>query len=213
VKNGLSPGAPRDIMSYLLEDFYSGKSKAYKHVCELHNDGATIMIAGAETLAGALAFLFRYVAADAHVRAKLRAELEPLHGRTMAGEFAGGDLEDGAAPYLNAVIAETMRIQNPTTNTVLRRTPPEGIVVDGVHIPGGAEVFIPVWTMQRDERYFEKPLEFVPERWTTRPEMVKDRRAYLPFVTGRSCPPIPIPQTPKNCYMFSCMLVSCAQSF
>jgi cytochrome P450 len=184
-KNGLPPDAPRDIISYLLEDFHSGKSKTYRHVRELQSDGAAIIIAGSETLAGTLAFMFRYVAADPHIRAKLRAELGPLFGKTLPGEFVARDLEDEPAPYLNAVIAETLRIQNPAINTSVRLTPPEGIFVDGVHIPGGAEVVLPVWSLQRDERYFERALEFVPERWTTRPEMVKDRRAYLPFVTGK----------------------------
>lgn len=35
-----------------------------------------------------------------------------------------------------------------------------------------------------DERYFEKPDEFVPERWTTHPEMVKDASVYTPFSIG-----------------------------
>ncbi|RBA18140.1 hypothetical protein FPRO05_11156 [Fusarium proliferatum] len=40
--------------------------------------------------------------------------------------------------------------------------------------------------MYRDERCFEKPNEFIPERWTTRPELIKDASVYAPFSTGKS---------------------------
>jgi cytochrome P450 len=31
---------------------------------------------------------------------------------------------------------------------------------------------------------FQHPDEFIPERWTTRPELVLDDRAYAPFSVG-----------------------------
>jgi len=47
-----------------------------------------------------------------------------------------------------------------------RVTPPNGIQVDEVHIPGDTNVFVPVQLIQRDPRYWPKPLEFIPERWS-----------------------------------------------
>lgn len=39
-----------------------------------------------------------------------------------------------------------------------------------------------------DERNFPRGDEFIPERWTTRPELVEDASIYAPFSTGRfSC--------------------------
>jgi hypothetical protein len=32
-----------------------------------------------------------------------------------------------------------------------------------------------------DERYFPRGREFIPERWTEKPELIKDRRAFIPF--------------------------------
>lgn len=37
-----------------------------------------------------------------------------------------------------------------------------------------------------DERYFTAPDDFVPERWTTNPEMVKDGSVFAPFSFGKS---------------------------
>jgi hypothetical protein len=31
---------------------------------------------------------------------------------------------------------------------------------------------------------FEEPEQFVPERWTTRPDMVRNSKAFSPFGTG-----------------------------
>ena len=36
------------------------------------------------------------------------------------------------------------------------------------------------------ENAFERATEFVPERWTTKPGMIKDKRAYNPFNNGMS---------------------------
>ncbi|KZL65607.1 cytochrome p450 [Colletotrichum incanum] len=39
-----------------------------------------------------------------------------------------------------------------------------------------------------DERLFSQANEFIPERWTTRPEMARDPIAFVPFSTGKySC--------------------------
>ncbi|KAH0536693.1 hypothetical protein FGG08_006459 [Glutinoglossum americanum] len=36
----------------------------------------------------------------------------------------------------------------------------------------------------KDPRYFERPDEFIPHRWTTKGHMVKDASAYFPFSIG-----------------------------
>lgn len=63
-------------------------------------------------------------------------------------------------------------------------TPPEGIEVDGVWIPGHVQVFTPPWLLCRYEKYFPQADQFIPERWTTRPELVVDKRAFIPFNAG-----------------------------
>lgn len=35
-----------------------------------------------------------------------------------------------------------------------------------------------------DERVFSRPQEFIPERWTTQPELVKDSTVFIPFNGG-----------------------------
>lgn len=40
-----------------------------------------------------------------------------------------------------------------------------------------------------DERVFSRPNEFLPERWTTQPELVKDSSAFIPFNSGTAYHP------------------------
>ena len=67
-----------------------------------------------------------------------------------------------------------------------RETPPEGITLpNGTYIPGNIIVWMPIHCLQRDPRYFARPLQFMPERWTgEQPNAVIDKRAFMPFGTG-----------------------------
>jgi cytochrome P450 len=38
--------------------------------------------------------------------------------------------------------------------------------------------------MQRDARFFDRPLDFVPERWLPGTDLRMDQAAYLPFGSG-----------------------------
>lgn len=41
-------------------------------------------------------------------------------------------------------------------------------------------------TLITGEDIYEKPEEFIPERWYSRPTMVKEKSAFAPFSTGTS---------------------------
>lgn len=87
-------------------------------------------------------------------------------------------------PLLDAVINETMRLHPPVPSGTQRVTPPEGLWIKDRFIPGNTIVQVPSYTVFRDERAFLYPNEFIPERWTTRPELILDKSVYIPFNTG-----------------------------
>ncbi|KAF4956783.1 hypothetical protein FGADI_3565 [Fusarium gaditjirri] len=91
----------------------------------------------------------------------------------------------GRLAYLQACIDETLRLFPPVPSGLQRMTPPEGLRVGDIFIPGDTIVTVPSYTLYRDERYFIAPDHFVPERWTTKPEMVKDDSVFAPFSLGR----------------------------
>jgi len=114
----------------------------------------------------------------------------PDHAKKIFDEIT--QLEDldnisdlASLPHLNGFINESMRL-NPTAMTGSGRlTPPEGVMFKGTFIPGNVQIVAPKYTIFRLESAFEQPLEFIPERWYSRPELVKDSRAFLPFGVGK----------------------------
>ena len=67
-------------------------------------------------------------------------------------------------------------------------SPPSGVYVAGTFIPGNVQINVPPGCVMTDARYFEKPDEYIPERWEEWSEGVKDKRAFFPFGYGaHSC--------------------------
>ncbi|KAH8902894.1 cytochrome P450 3A24 [Coniochaeta sp. PMI_546] len=175
-----------DILKYFIQDFKSEKPKSFRSIYDLYTDAETVLVAATDTGAASIAWIFYYLTKNPEIKRRLLDEIRPAFGKTVPGEYTDSDLAQ--VDYLNAVINETLRIQPVAGISSPRLTPPQGIVVDGVWIPGHVQVFCPPWIFCRSEKFFVHADEFIPERWTTRPELVLDKRAFIPFNTGRwSC--------------------------
>lgn len=74
--------------------------------------------------------------------------------------------EAQALPYFQACLKEAMRLRPAVGLGIYRRTPPEGVDIDGKHYPGGIEVAVNGWVLHRDAAIFGEDVEvFRPERW------------------------------------------------
>lgn len=170
---------PRDLASVLLADEKCGYGKL--SMAAIYEDGRLIIGAGSETATGALTGALFYLHTYPRVLAKLRTILDAT--------FTNGD-EDYVysfthqIPYIDDIITELFRIQSPVADGLPRLTPKEGLVIDDIFIPGDVVVHVPIWVIQRQEMYYKKTEEFIPERWSDQPELVKDKRAYMPFGLG-----------------------------
>ena len=86
-------------------------------------------------------------------------------------------------PYLSAVIREALRLFPPARH--IDRCPVESTRVDGVNLGGGSNVVVSPLVIHRDARLFDRPSEFVPERWLQGSGASPPQRgAYLPFGAG-----------------------------
>ncbi|KAJ6172044.1 hypothetical protein N7470_001111 [Penicillium chermesinum] len=131
----------------------------------------------------------------ARMRDRIQLALHPEKAEKLYEEIRHVDIKDLATlkklPYLNAVITETLRLHPAVPTGGNRDTPPEGMVIAGQYIPGNTTVICPRYTLGRltdgalVESCFARPTEWIPERWDTEPELVKDTRANLPFAQGR----------------------------
>lgn len=88
--------------------------------------------------------------------------------------------------YLEDYVSETLRLKPALLLAAPRETPPGGLQIDEVHIPGNTNVLVPTAQLHRDPRYWRQAEEFIPERWSERRvEMGTDDAPYLPFALGK----------------------------
>jgi cytochrome P450 len=136
---------------------------------EIHDNCVVIFLAGHDTSATALTWWLGLMAAHPHIAAQVRDEV------------ATGDAPV-RLPLLNATLKEALRLYPPATGT-FSRVAQRILRVGDVDIPKGAIVAIPIWNIQHDERWFDDPESFRPERFLPgAPDIV--RGAYLPFGAG-----------------------------
>ncbi|CAO2188458.1 unnamed protein product [Urochloa humidicola] len=92
-------------------------------------------------------------------------------------------------PFLEAIVKETMRV-HPIVPLLIPRVAREDAAVGGYDIPKGTRVLINVWTIGMDPALWDKPEEFVPERFVGSKMDVKGQDfELLPFGSGRRmCP-------------------------
>jgi len=61
-------------------------------------------------------------------------------------------------------------------------------IPDSCTLPDGCNIMIPVFTIHRNPAYWHKPLEFIPERFSSESSSNRPRYTYIPFGIGsRDC--------------------------
>ncbi|KAL1617437.1 hypothetical protein SLS56_010980 [Neofusicoccum ribis] len=175
--------APQDVMSWLLKAYEEKSPAAAQTKDALDEDSRALVTGGADTAASTMINALYYLATHPADQSQLQRAVDDA---MPDGEFEYNKIKD--VPLLEAVINETLRLKPPVLSGNPRQTPPEGLRIDDdLYLPGGVDVVVPQWVVHRDERYFERPNEFVPERWVAGSDkagMLKDRRAWFPFQIG-----------------------------
>jgi len=144
---------------------------------ELRDELMTLLFAGHESTATALAWAFYWIHHLPSVRQKLLQELDSL------GENPD-PMEISRLPYLSAICQETLRIYPVGTQTFARQvlTPVE---LMGHQLEPGTPVFASIYLTHRREDLYPEPLQFKPERFLERQFSPYE---YLPFGGGsRRC--------------------------
>jgi cytochrome P450 len=80
------------------------------------------------------------------------------------------------------VIKESMRLLPPVP--VMSRQAAVDTTLAGHRIPAGGSVLIPIYVIHRHARRWERPDEFVPERFAPAAEDAIPRYQYVPFGAG-----------------------------
>lgn len=149
-----------------------------------------------DTVASTLISIFFHLADDPSQVVKLRAELEKVNSLQDFDSLK-------SMAHLNGTINEALRLHPAVPSNGFRVTPPEGLTIAGQYIPGNVVVSAPRYSLGRRKwdrslclevlalicpvkSCYDRPNDFVPERWYARPDMIKDDSGFAPFSIGAS---------------------------
>ena len=144
---------------------------------QLRDEAMTLIFAGHETTAHALVWTWYLLAKNPDKVAKMREELESVVGDRRV------EVDDlPSLPYLEMVVKESLRLY-PSVWAYARQAQRD-VVINGYEIKKGQTVTLGHIAMGRNPKYYDKPMEFRPERWTREFERQLPRGAYTPFAGG-----------------------------
>lgn len=172
--------AHRDLLTILMlaRDTESGEAMSD---AQLRDEVMTLLIAGHETTANALSWLWYLLDRHPEEQERLRVELaSATGGRPPTVE----DLPQ--LPRLKAVIQETLRLYPPVWLFDRRALGPDDLA--GTNVSAGDLVIFCPYAIHRLPELWPDPEAFRPERFEAGHEEQKNKFAYLPFSAGpRTC--------------------------
>jgi cytochrome P450 len=170
-----SPHGFEDLLGSLLQARYEDGSAMPVH--RLRDEVMTLLLAGHETTAVSLSWIWLLLSQHPEVEQKLWTELRTvLNGRSPTIR----DLAN--LPYTERVVKEAMRLYPPVWATV--RESVKDCEIGGYFIPAKSPVIMSQWVMHRDLRYYDRPTEFLPDRWLDERHKTAPRFSYFPFAGG-----------------------------
>ncbi|XP_029291497.1 cytochrome P450 3A40-like [Cottoperca gobio] len=149
---------------------------------EILSQAMIFIFAGYETSSSTLGFVAYNLATHPHIQKTLQKEIdETFPEKDRPSYEAVMQME-----YLDMVINETMRLY-PIANR-LERVSKSSVDINGVTIPKGTVVMVPIYTLHRDPALWSEPDAFKPERFSKKNKDNIDPYAFLPFGAGpRNC--------------------------
>ncbi len=136
----------------------------------------TMLIAGHDTSTALLAWALHLLSVHPDVMARAQAEVDAVLGHDAPTAANVEQLE-----YLDAVIKEALRLYPPihVGNRIVRND----TVIAGYEISAGTRLMASIYLTHRDERYWDAPAEFRPDRFARGAERPA-AFTYVPFGGG-----------------------------
>jgi cytochrome P450 len=148
---------------------------------QLVNEILTLIVAGHETTASTLNWVWYLLSQHPEAEAKLSCELESVLSPVFSG-FA----ELSKFAYVRQVIDETLRLY-PAGWLMTRRALADDQLGE-YFVPAGTEIYISPYHIQRNPRLWKEPDQFNPDRFAPGRPQERHPLATLPFSAGpRNC--------------------------
>ncbi|CAL1371332.1 unnamed protein product [Linum trigynum] len=172
-QNGGGHCPDRDFLDAMLDSGFSDKAISYTFV--------ELLAAVSDSTSSSMEWVLAELLNNPETMAAARREFDDKFPRGHV--IKESDLAD--LPYLCACVKETLRLHPPAPLLLPRRAAKDCHVM-GYTVPQGAHVFVNVWAIGRDPRYWEDALSFKPERFMVGDVDFKGSHfEYLPFGSGR----------------------------
>jgi cytochrome P450 len=157
---------------------------------QVRDEVMTIFIAGHETTANALTWTFYLLSQYPDAEKKLHDEIDSVLGTTdedghVVTKIPTAD-DIPRLQHTEKVLRESMRLYPPVWT--MGRYVENDYNVGEYTIPAGSSILMSQYVMHHDPRYYEKPEQFNPDRWTAGFKTQLPRFSYFPFGGGiRGC--------------------------
>jgi len=180
------PDRPQDLLDSVLQALFQEEHEENREASGELNEATisdvliSLLFAGYDTTSITLTYALYHIATHPEIERKCKQEIE---------NAGSDDINPDDLLYCKAVIHETLRLFPPAPFTT--RTLEQSLTLrGGTIIPAETLVWVPIWLIQRMEEHFDRPLEFLPERWvqesvtsnntTSSTNVVWEERAYVP---------------------------------
>ncbi|EGC32713.1 hypothetical protein DICPUDRAFT_37923 [Dictyostelium purpureum] len=166
---------PRDVLDSLIIEYrkYDGKEEE-QSIIPMTNE---LILAGVETNSTTMEWFIINMCNHPEYQSKIYNEL-------LAASKSGPITisHRPSTPLFNAAIKETLRLCPPVPFGV-PRVAVKDFKVNGLNIPKGTQIIQSLYSIFRDEKYYEEPNKFKPERF-----LVENNYPFMPYGSGpRDC--------------------------
>ncbi|CAH1789967.1 unnamed protein product, partial [Owenia fusiformis] len=142
-----------------------------------------ILLAGIVTTSTTLKAFLLILVNKPDVQKKIQAEIDDVIGDGRLPTFA----DRHNMPYSEAAVLEILRYSTTTTLSIPHKTLCD-TSVGGYKVPRGTMVWMNLWALHHDEKYFDEPYEFKVERFLDdngKSLSAHERKSFLPFGIGK----------------------------
>ncbi|KAH0777803.1 hypothetical protein KY290_009214 [Solanum tuberosum] len=182
---GKEDSVPKDMVDVLLQLVDDPNLEVKITTDNLMGLILDLLTGGTDTSATTVEWAFQELVRNPNMIEKANEELDRTIGKGRWVEEE--DLSQ--LPFIEAIIKETFRL-HPLTPLIPPHYSIEECNVVGYDIPKGTMVFVNIWSLGRNPNYWDRPEEFIPERFLENDINIKGKNfTMLPFCSGRRrCP-------------------------
>ncbi|KAM5165070.1 uncharacterized protein ACMZJ9_007485 [Mantella aurantiaca] len=183
-KQTLDVNDQRNLIDAFLVKQQEGKTESSQH---FNNDNlialvSDLFVAGMETTTTTLRWAILLMMKYPEIQKKVQNEIDNVIGTVQPQAEHRKQM-----PYTDAVVHEIQRFGDIVPDGAPHETV-QDITFRGYFIPKGTAVFPSMYSVLKDEAYFQKPFDFYPEHFLDAEGNFKKNEAFIPFSIGkRSC--------------------------